>query len=75
MTRTQQTIARQIRADIEAGSQVLLTVHSPQGLSHEDYWAAQNRITFATQRARYLAEHMQGIDVRAFGAACGVRLS
>lgn len=70
MNPTLQTIARDIRAKVKAHFE-LIGVYADA----ETYQRARSESDQAIQLARYLGAHLIGVDKRAFGAACGVRLS
>ena len=72
MTRTHATIARQLRAKIGKHYEAICSLNYP---TDADYWRMRSGSDQATAMARYLGEHLQGVDRKAFGAACGVRLS
>ena len=72
MTRSHATIARQLRAKIGKHFEAISSLNYP---SHEVYETLRSESDQATAMARYLGEHLQGVDRKAFGAACGVRLS
>jgi hypothetical protein len=72
MRQTAATIAKQLRSSI--GKDYELICSRPAGaVSQDEYLQAVSESQQAQSMARYLTQHMRGIDPKSFAAACGIR--
>lgn len=72
MNKTQSTIARGLRKRI--GRDYILICSRPAGsVSQDEYLEAVSDSQQAQHMAKYLADHLIGLDRLAFCDACGIR--
>lgn len=72
MNRNHSIIARSLRQRIGADFELICSKPAGQ-VSHGEYMRAVSDSQQAQALARYLADHMQGVQRLAFCDACGIR--
>lgn len=70
MNQTHLAIARDIRTKIRSPFECL-----PMGATSDEWQRMESETMQATHAARYLAQHLAGVDRVAFLKACGIRAS